>query len=255
MRTRASPSPSSSASAWPVAPPDEQHAYGHGRLEQEVSRLVSLGVLIAGGGIIIGALARIDDAHPRPTQTVLLVAMVSIAVKAWMYRYQKRAGEQLGSSALAADAQNHKFDLASTACVIAGSGAVWLGGAAWAPADDIAAVLIGLLMILTAGHSILQTSSELLDQMPPPDILDAVRKAATAFPEVSGVEKILGRKSGLHYFLDLHLEVPDAMTVREAHSLGHEVKACILLALPEIRDVTVHLEPDRIDEDDGVDIT
>lgn len=236
-------------------PPDQQHAYGHGRLEQETSRLVALGVLIAGGGIIFGAVTRVGDPHELPALSVLVVAAQSIAVKAWMYWYQKRAAKRLSSSALEADALNHKYDVAATVCVLLGTAAVHLGGDAWAPADDVAAVAIGLMMIVAAGGSILQTSSELLDQMPPDEILEGIREAATAFPEVSGVEKVMGRKSGLHYFIDMHLEVPHAMTVQEAHALSHSVKECILLAIPEIRDVVVHLEPDTPGKGSGVDIT
>ena len=59
----------------------------------------------------------------------------------------------------------------------------------------------------------------------------------------SGVDRILGRKTGMHYLIDIHLEVPGGMTVEGAHLLGHQVKDWLMAELPEIRDIVVHLEP------------
>ena len=101
-------------------PPDEVHAYGHGKVEIEVSRVVSIAVLATGGGIIVGALARMGDQHPVPDRLVMVVAFFAILLKLFMYCYQNRLARQLSSGALAADAMNHKMDAAATACVLVG---------------------------------------------------------------------------------------------------------------------------------------
>lgn len=224
-------------------PADRNHAYGHGRFEQEISRIISIVVLVTGGGIVVGGAYRLSDLHDPPDYAVLVVALFGILLKLYMYRYQKRLADRLSSSALAADALNHQSDAAATVCVLVGTAAIWIGGPSWAPADDVAAILIGILMIVASGKSILEASSELLDQMPPPEIIDRIRSLAEAFPGVAGVEKIIGRKTGMHYLIDMHLEVPGRMTVSEGHSLGHQVKARLMDELPEIGDVDVHIEP------------
>jgi len=224
-------------------PPDRHHRYGHGRMEQEASRLIATAVLVTGGGIIWEAVKRLPEAQSLPDTYVLVVAAVSIAVKAGMYVYQNRKAIELGSSALAADALNHKADIGATSCVFVGTAAVYLGGPAWAPADDVAAIVVGLLMVAAAGHTILDTTSELLDRQPPEHFVGPIRELAASFPGVTGVDRVLGRKLGMQYFIDMHLEVPPDMPVSEAHLLGHNVKDLLMAELPEIGDITIHLEP------------
>ena len=64
------------------------------------------------------------------------------------------------------------------------------------------------------------------------------------FPGIEGVDLIVGRKSGMHYLIDLHLKVADEMQVREAHFLGHQVKDWVMAEMPEIVDIVVHMEPE-----------
>ena len=109
----------------------------------------------------------------------------------------------------------------------------------------MAAIVVGLLMVIAAGHTIREASNELLDKMPPAEIVEQIRSLARRFPGVTGVDRILGRKMGLHYQIDIHLEVPGEMAVTEAHRLGHQVKDWVMAELPEIRDVVVHVEPER----------
>ena len=224
-------------------PPDRHHRYGHGKLEQEASRLIATAVLVTGGGIIWGAIQRLPERHPRPDPYVLVVAAGAIILKTFMYFYQNRMAIELGSSALAADALNHKADIGATSCVLVGTAAIWLGGPAWAVADDVAAIIVGVIMVLAAGHSILDTTSELLDRMPPDEFMGPIRELAASFPGVTGVDQILGRKLGVHYFIDMHLEVPPDMSVSDAHLLGHNVKNLLMAEIPEIGDITIHLEP------------
>ncbi len=224
-------------------PPDKDHAYGYGKFEQEISRLISIVVLATGGGIVVEGVKRISHVQDPPGLAVLVVAGVSILLKTYMYRYQNRMAIRLSSSALAADAMNHKSDVAATACVLVGTAAIWMGGPEWAAADDVAAVAVGLLMVVAAGLTIHTASNELLDQMPPPDVISQIRDLAGSFPGVTGVDQVVGRKAGMHYLLDVHLEVPGTMTVTDGHRLGHQVKDWLMTELPEILDIVIHVEP------------
>ena len=225
-------------------PPDRHHPYGHGKIEQELTRIVAAGVLVTGGGIIWEAIKRFSAHGESPDALVLWVAGGSIGVKVFMYCYQNRVATQIGSSALAADALNHEFDVAATFCVLLGTAVVRWGGPAWTLADEVAAVLVGILMVCAAGREIYQASSELLDKVPPGDVVDNIRSLARGYPGIRGVDLVTGRKTGMHYLIDLHLEVADDMSVRDAHYLGHQVKGWIMAAMPEIVDIVVHIEPE-----------
>jgi len=226
-------------------PPDTHHAYGHGKLEQELARLVAIVVLATGGGIIVSAIRDLAQPHEPPDLVVLPVAVGAILLKLYMYCYQNRVARRLSSSSLAADAVNHISDVAATSCVLVGALGTWIGGKAWAPADHVAAIVVGLLMVVAAAHTIREASDELLDRMPPQDVVDHIRSLAGSFPGVAGVDQIMGRKTGLHYQIDIHLEVAGQMPVTEAHRLGHQVKDWVMAELPAIRDIVVHIEPER----------
>ena len=146
---------------------------------------------------------------------------------------------------LAADALTHKWDVAATTCVFVSAGAITVGGPTWASVDDVAAGVVGLMMVVAAGREFFSTSRELLDQMPPRTVIDRLHEIALSVEGVIALEKILGRLSGTRYFIDLHIEMPDDLTVREAHTLSHRVKDRLLASMPELEDVIVHIEPHR----------
>lgn len=225
-------------------PADAQHPYGHGRIEQELSRLVSIFVLVTGGGIIWEAVKRLESPGQLPAGAVLVVAFLSIGVKFGMFVGLQRVARRIRSGALAADALNHKSDMAATTCVLVGAGAMWLGGPAWGAADAYATIAVGLLMVTAAGREIYSVSSELLDQIPPPEVVENIRRLAAGYPGIHGVDRITGRKSGIYYLIDLHLEVDPQMPVRRAHYLGHQVKDWIMAAMPGVVDIVIHIEPE-----------
>ena len=76
-----------------------------------------------------------------------------------------------------------------------------------------------------------------------PVLVDQVRRASADVPGVEGVEKLWIRKSGLAFFVDIHIEVDQQLTVAEGHRIGHRVKDRLLEEFVMIRDVLVHLEP------------
>ena len=172
-----------------------------GKFEQETARLVSVLVLATGGGILWEAFGRPVDIHDPPAFYVLIAAGFSIALKTWLYRFEQRLASQLDSAALAADALNHKADIAATSCVFVGATAIWIGG-----------------------------------------LVEHIRELANHFPNVAGVDRIAGRKTGMRYLIDLHLEVAGDMTVQQAHQLGHQVKDWLMVELLGIADIIVHIE-------------
>lgn len=235
-------------------PPDHEHAYGHGKVEPEVARIVGIVILIVAGSVIFGATHRLGEVHGPPHLLVLGVALVSILIKEGMFRYQRRLARELSSGALAADALNHRSDAAATSTVLLGSLVIWVAGPQFSATDDVAAILVGVIMALAAARVIMRASSELLDEMPPANLVTEVRRIANSVPGVLGVEKLIGRKMGLTYMLDLHLEVSGSMRVADAHDLGHVVRQQILDRAPAVSDVLVHIEPSRGERKEGVDL-
>ncbi len=226
-------------------PPDRRHPYGHGKIETEVARIVGIVILLTAGVIAAAAWRQLNVVHDPPAPLVLVVASLAIVAKEVMYRTQKRYAERLGSRALQADAINHRSDAGATAAVLVGTLAIWIGGPRWALCDDVATFVVAGLMAFAAGRVVWLASREMLDEQPPAPVIEAVRAAAMDLADdgVVGIEKVLGRKMGTYYVLDLHLEVDPEMPVQKAHYLGHRVQDTITAMVPHVSQVLVHVEP------------
>lgn len=134
------------------------------------------------------------------------------------------------------------------ALLLVGAALVARGLALYAPdrfaaADAVGGVLVGIFVI-TAGVGIVRsTSLDLIDTMPPPAVVEQVRQAALSVPGVRGVEKCVGRKTGLQYHMDLHLEVDGWISVDEGHAIAARTREAVTQQVPEVTDVLVHVEP------------
>jgi divalent metal cation (Fe/Co/Zn/Cd) transporter len=82
-----------------------------------------------------------------------------------------------------------------------------------------------------------------MDRQAEPALLGKVRQDALAVPGVRGVEKLLVRKSGLEYLVDIHVEVDPDLTVRQGHAIAHAVKDRLVRSIVSVKDVLVHIEP------------
>jgi len=122
-----------------------------------------------------------------------------------------------------------------------------LGGKGYEGADDVAAIFAAGIIAWNGWRLLRPALDELMDTAPDQSIVEEVRKAASAIPEVDRVEKCVVRKMGYHYFVDMHIEVAPKMTVQRAHDISHLVKDNVRHQIPSVRDVLVHIEPRQPD--------
>ncbi len=85
-----------------------------------------------------------------------------------------------------------------------------------------------------------------MDQQADDEVIQLVREIGEQVAGVVEVEKLRVRKSGLEYFIEIHVQVDGKMTVDEGHRIGHDVKDKLLVEMPRVRDVHVHIEPARV---------
>ena len=100
-----------------------------------------------------------------------------------------------------------------------------------------------LIIAFNGFRFVRQALSELMDQRPAPELLERVRSAAAGVEGVEGVEKILARKMGTTYLVDMHVEVDGRLPVYDAHAVGHRVKDEVRRQNSQVADVLVHIEP------------
>jgi cation diffusion facilitator family transporter len=226
-------------------PPDRSHPYGHGKAEPLAAGLVAMGVLLASIALAIQSVREIFTPHHGPAPFTLVVLIIVIVVKESLYRFVIRVGKDVESTAVQTDAWHHRADALTSGAAFVGISVALIGGEKWYSADDWAA-LFACAVIATNGWRLLFPAlHEMLDTAPRGKIVATIQQAAVAVPGVVEVEKCLVRKMGISFYVDLHVRVDGAISVKEGHDIAHHVKDEIKSTDARIADVLVHVEPAR----------
>lgn len=223
--------------------PDAEHPYGHTKAEAIAATAVAL--LIVVSALLVGweAIHRVSRIHPIPPVWTLWLAGANVAIKEGLYRYKVGAAKRTGSSALIAVAWDHRSDALCSLAVLVGLGVVRVGGSALMFADEVAALVVVAIILVGATGLLRRCISELMDAQAERSLVDAVRNAAEGVEHVLAIEKLLVRKSGLEFLVDVHVQVDRELPVWWAHAIGHRVKDTLLHQFAQLRDVLVHIEP------------
>jgi cation diffusion facilitator family transporter len=209
-------------------PADEEHPYGHTRAEAIAGSNVAL--LVAVSALFVGweAIRRLTVEHPLPPAWTLLIAGANIVIKESLYQYKIRVGRRTRSTALIANAWDHRGDAFSALSVLIGLTVVRVAGPRYIWADEVAALVVVAAIFWSAGALFYKSANELLDTQAEESVVRSIRQSAATVPGVRGVEKLWIRRSGLEYLADIHIEVDRQLTVDEGHRIGHVVKDQLL---------------------------
>lgn len=224
-------------------PPDETHPYGHGKAEPMAAGIVAMGVIIAAIGLAIQSVREILTPHHGPAPFTLIVLVIVIVVKEFLFRVVIRVGKNVESTAVQTDAWHHRADALTSIAAFIGISLALIGGEKWYSADDWAA-LFACGVIATNGWRLLFPAlHEMLDTAPRGEIVSKIQEAAGSVGGVMNVEKCLVRKMGISFYVDLHVGVDGSISVTDGHDIAHRVKDAIKETDARIADVLVHVEP------------
>ena len=224
-------------------PPDATHPYGHGKAEPLAAGIVAVGVLLAAIGLAILSVREIFLPHHAPAPYTLIVLVVVVAVKEFLYRSVIRLGKDVESTAVQTDAWHHRADAMTSIAAFIGISIALIGGQRWQSADSWAALFACAIISMNGYRLLFPALHEMLDTAPRGEIVAIIKQAANSVPGVLEVEKCLVRKMGLSFYVDLHIGVDGEISVREGHSIAHQVKDAIKRTDSRIADVLVHIEP------------
>ena len=228
-------------------PKDESHAYGHGKFETAATLLIGLSLAAVGIGVFYSGTERIVDfvkgddiGNPKPV--TLVVALASIIIKEWLYRYTAAESRRLGSEAVLANAWHHRSDAFSSIGTTLGiAGAIFLGSR-WAVLDPIAAVVVSIFIVKTSVELIIRSSGELLEGSLSKDTQDEIISLA----ETTGakdVHNLCTRKIGNRVAIEMHVRLPGDETVKRAHDVTLEIERILRDKFGADTHVTIHVEP------------
>jgi cation diffusion facilitator family transporter len=224
-------------------PPDAEHPYGHGRLETITTLM--LGFILMGASLAIGYDAFEDLGKSKtmiPKNIALYAALVSIAVKEFLYRITNNFGKKIKSPALMANAWHHRLDaMSSIPAFLAVSGAILFPRINYI---DIAGALIVSVFIFQASIKILWPGlGEILGKGASENICKEIIKTAQEMPDVINAENLRTRYNGMKIFADLNLVVNGNISVKTGHKIAESVKTEIMKKNPDIEDIIIHVEP------------
>ncbi len=223
-------------------PADENHPYGHGRVETLTGLM--LGFFLFCAGVLIARQGLFGADNPLPPHAwALWPLIVSFFAKGGLVGIKYSHGRRIGSSSLRADAANDAIDMLSGLVALAALSLTLWKPVEFARADHYGAFAVGLIVIATSLRVMQESSLHLMDTMPDDESMAQVREVAMTVRDVRGVEKCFARKTGLKYHVDLHLEVDPDITVRASHDIAARVREKIRGELTWVADVLIHVEP------------
>ena len=226
-------------------PSDKNHPYGHGKAESLAAMLVSLLLFGAALWIAVQSLQGIRSAHEVPAPFTLGVLAGVILIKEGLFRWLFKMGESVGSLSIQVDAWHHRSDAWTSIAAFIGITIARIGGPNYASADDWAALFACGIIFFNGIRLFNLSIGEIMDAAPSPKIEADVRSAAQKVAGVWKIEKCRIRKSGLGYFVEIHVEVDGQISVRQGHNIAHNVKDALIGSNLGILDVLVHIEPNQ----------
>mgnify|MGYP000139974811 CR=1 FL=1 len=224
-------------------PADRNHPYGHGRFEILTGLAIGMMLGLTGAGISYRSYLNIGHTGAPPLAFAIWPLVISLVAKAILSYYKLRIAKRIQSGALAADGKNDFVDVISGCTALAALGLTLYDPGRFANADPIGGFLVGGIVLFLGLQVMWETSAQLVDTMPDDTNLTELRRVAMAVPGVQDVEKILARKTGLRWHVDMHIHVDPLMTVHDSHIVGGKVKSELRGKLGWIENVLVHVEP------------
>jgi cation diffusion facilitator family transporter len=224
-------------------PPSEEYPFGYGKVEPAAALVIATALFAAAIGIAIQSVREIRTPHHAPAAFTLVVLVLVVIAKELMFRFLFRTGESIASSALRTDAWHHRSDSLTSWAAFVGISVALVLGEEYASADDWAA-LFAAGVIAFNGVRLFRTAwREIIDASLPESVIEEIRETARRVDGVAGIDMCRVRKSGLGTWIDIHVEVPGDMTVRDGHEIAHRVKDALMATRHNVMDAVVHIEP------------
>lgn len=229
-------------------PADQNHLYGHGKVENLSGLFETFLLLATCFWILYEATHRLlfHSVEVEVTLWSFAVMATSIGVDLSRSRMLYRAAKKFNSQALEADALHFGTDIWSSAVVILGLLCMKLSD--WVPslaflrqADSVAAIVVGLIVVYVSMQLGIRTVQALLD-VAPSGIEKRIISAVEIVPGVTDCHHVRLRYSGPQLFVDIHVRIDGNKTLREAHHLTEEIEQVIQQLVPNA-DITIHPEP------------
>jgi len=225
-------------------PADENHPYGHGKIEPLITFIVVAFLITSATFIGLESIKNIQSPHETPEPWTLIVLGGIIIWKEISYRFILKKSIETHSTSLKADAWHHRSDAITSLTAFAGISIALIFGEGYETADDWAALVAAGFILYNSYFIFRPALAEVMDEHQYDQLIDEIRTISMEVAGIKGTEKCHIRKSGTRYHIDLHARVNGDLTVRKGHEITHRLKDHLKRRLPQAGHVLIHLEPD-----------
>ncbi|MFI3256299.1 MAG: cation diffusion facilitator family transporter [Psittacicella sp.] len=230
------------------APPDRVHKYGHGKIETIASVFMGFFLLTIAIIITYEAVIAIINSSTITTNEVLVViiSVISILAKEFLYRSSSYYAEKINSQALKANALHHRTDSISSFVVIVAV-ICNLVFPTFHYFNEIGAIIIALILLKMSWDLVYTGILELTDISD--NVIEAeLLKMAIGNQDIKEIHKIRSRKLGGKILIDMHMLIDPNLSLRDAHDISERFKDKVMSVNSNIQDITIHIEPDIVSE-------
>jgi cation diffusion facilitator family transporter len=229
---------------------DEEHAFGHTKVESISAAIEALLIFAAAVWIIYAAIRKLIN--PQPLETVgwgVAVMLISTIANLIVSHLLFKVGRETDSAALIADGWHLRTDVYTSAGVMAGLSLIWLGryffpslNLVWL--DPVVAIVVAILILHAAYDLTMHAAQDLVDKSVPREEKEWMQNYLSAlYPTVRSSHRLRTRKAGATRFINIHLALDSKLTVSESHRIGDEIVSDFKAHFPHDVDVIVHVEP------------
>lgn len=224
-------------------PADDNHPYGHGRIEPLITFLIVGFLTVSATIIAYESIEKIRTPHALPKAWTLIVLGGIILWKEASYQLVMRRSKETNSSSLKADAWHHRSDAITSVAAFIGISIALILGKGYESADDWAALFASGFILYNCYLIVRPALGEIMDENLYDHMITVIREKSLQVPGVLDTEKCFVRKAGMKYHVDLHIEVDPHMTVRDSHKVAHDLKDYLQAEIPELDQILIHVEP------------
>jgi cation diffusion facilitator family transporter len=232
-------------------PSDHDHDYGHGKYETLATAFIGLalmavGVMICYNGLMKTWSAIQGEQLVTPGWIALVVALLSIVLKEWTFRFTAKVGERVDSQAVLANAWHHRSDAFSSIGTAIGIGGAIFLGPKWVVLDPLAAIVVSFFILKAAYGLIKQSTNELLEASLPDSLEEEIVALVAQEPLVTDVHSLRTRNIGNRIAIEMHFRMPGSISLFEAHEHATNIEHRLHDKFGRESIITLHIEPEKV---------
>ena len=231
-------------------PADKNHDYGHGKYETIATSIIGMALVAVAAMLGWEGVEKITEVMKggeieSPGLIALVAALMSIILKEWIFRITKKVAHEVHSQALEANAWHHRSDAFSSIGTTVGIGGAILLGSKWTVLDPIAAIIVSVLIFITAFRLLRQASGELLEESLPKETEEKIEEIVYQDSLVSDIHNLHTRRIGSIIAIEMHLRLPGEISLTESHDHASNIERSLREEFGKGTHIMLHIEPKK----------